>query len=160
MVFATCPLRTDQLRTCAFFVAALLFGACDSKTTAVDEPDIDVSLRSIEAIADDYLAAMLERFPSVATSYSIEGARHDRLYDNSLAALDSWQKREDSWLTELDAIGEPLEIGSRDWVTYGILHEQLASAQASRICRTELWETSTTTAWYNELPVLHAGCYR
>ena len=91
---------------------------------------------------------MLERYPEVATSYSIEGARHDRLFDNSLDALAEWQKREDEWLAELGGIGEPAVIGSRDWVTYGFLFEELAAAQASRICHKELWETSTTTAWH------------
>lgn len=110
--------------------------------------------RDIEAIADDYLAAMLIRFPSMATNYSIPGARHDRLFDNSLEALAKWQAREDAWLAELDAIAEPRDIGSRDWITFGILHEQLAASQATRICRNEIWETSTTTAWYGGMPFI------
>jgi len=134
--------------------AALLFAACDAKTPAVEELPVASTQRNIETIADEILAAMLERYPSMATSYSIAGARHDRLYDNSLEALAEWQAREDAWLAELDAIGEPAEIGSRDWVSFGILREQLAASQASRICRKELWETSTTTAWYTGMPFI------
>lgn len=117
------------------------------------EPGMNSS-RTIEAIADDYLKAMLTRRPTLATTYAIKGARHDRLPDNSLDALAEWQAREDGWLMELNAISEPDDIGSRDWVTYGILHEKLTAAQASRICRTELWETSTTTAWYTGFPFI------
>lgn len=132
--------------------AALLISACESETPVAEEPAAESAQRNIEAIADEVLAAMLQRYPALATSYSIAGARHDRLFDNSLQALAEWQTREDLWLAELDAIGEPTEVGSRDWVTFGILHEQLAASQATRICRKELWETSTTTAWYTGMP--------
>lgn len=123
----------------------ILVAACESEEPAE---------RSIETIADEVLAAMLERNPAMATSFAIKGARHDRLFDNSLPALDEWQTREDAWLKELDAIGEPTDVGSRDWVTFGILREQLAASQAARICRKELWETSTTTAWYTGMPFI------
>lgn len=136
------------------FLAFLFLVACDSKQSATDEPAVEAPQRRIEALADNYLAAMLERYPSIATSYAIEGARHDRLYDNSLQALSEWQAREDDWLVELGSIGEPVDVGSRDWVTFGFLHEKLAASQATRICRKELWETSTTTAWYRDLPFI------
>ena len=134
------------------FLSAFQLAACQSEAPTPDVQTAAPAQRSIEVIADEFLAAMLERHPSLATNYSIEGARHDRLFDNSLDALDDWRAREDAWLAELDAIGEPTDIGSRDWVTFGILHEQLAGSKAIRICRKELWETSTTTAWYNGMP--------
>lgn len=132
--------------------AVLLLGACDSKAPVAEETPALPAARSIETIADEILAAMLQRYPTMATNYSIAGARHDRLFDNSLEALAEWEAREDAWLAELDGIGEPADIGSRDWVSFGILHEQLAASQASRLCHKELWETSTTTAWYGGMP--------
>ncbi|MGA8203091.1 MAG: DUF885 domain-containing protein [Woeseiaceae bacterium] len=108
--------------------------------------------RSIEAIADDFLAAYLERYPTLGTYYSIPGARHDRLFDNSPEALGAWEDREDAWLAELDAIGEPKDVGSRDWVSYGVMHQQLEGSIATRVCHNELWQASTTTAWYTALP--------
>lgn len=134
-------------------LAATLLAASCQNADKDDAPQTQ-GPRSIEAIADEYLAALLVRFPSMATSYSIAGARHDKLYDNSLEALAAWQAREDEWLAELDAIGAPQEIGSRDWVTFGIMHEQLAASRATRICRNEIWETSTTTAWYGGMPFI------
>ena len=139
-------------RAAVILLPALFLVACDSKQLASEESAAAETHRNIEAIADEYLAAMLERDPTMGTNYSIPGARHDRLYDNSLEALADWQAREDSWLAEINAIGEPADVGSRDWVTFGFLHEELASSQAIRICRKELWETSTTTAWYTEMP--------
>jgi len=108
--------------------------------------------RSIETIADEYLAALLQRHPELGTYYSIPGARHDRLPDNSLHTLTAWQQREDAWLAELDQIGAPAEIGSRDWVTYGILREALAASIGARVCHSELWSVSSATGWHTALP--------
>ena len=112
------------------------------------------SNRTIEDIADEILDATMVRYPSTPTFYSIENYRHDQLFDNSQEALVQWQVKEDQWLEELDAIGEPKEVGSRDWVTYGIVYESLAASRDARVCRKELWETSTTTAWYTGLPFI------
>ena len=71
--------------------ATLLFAACESKTPATQEQAEESAQRSIETIADEALAAMMQRYPSMATRYSIEGARHDRLYDNSLEAMAAWE---------------------------------------------------------------------
>ena len=110
--------------------------------------------RTIEDIADEILDATMLRYPSTPTFYSIENYRHDQLFNNSLDALDQWQVKEDQWLKELDAIGEPKEVGSRGWVTFGIIYESLAASRDARVCRKELWETSTTTAWYTGLPFI------
>lgn len=106
----------------------------------------------IELIADEYLAAVLKRYPEMGTLYSISGVRHDRLIDNSLEALTAWQAREDVWLRELDLIGEPTGVGSRDWVSYGVLREALEGSIAKRVCRSELWQASSATAWHTEIP--------
>ena len=127
--------------------AMLLLAACGS-----DEPTSEPAHRSIEEVADEFLAATLERNPTMGTYYAIEGARHDQLQDNSLDALTEWQARQDAWLTELNTIGAPSEVGSRDWVTYSIMHESLESSVERRICNSELWQASTTTAWYRGLP--------
>ncbi len=148
-----------KLTRAAMLLSAVLHGACGPSqqdaepASATADPDsAPPQTRGIEAIADEYLAAMLERFPTMPTMLGLPDMRHDRLFDNSPAARKAWQAREDAWLAELDALGEPAAIGSRNWVTYGILHEQLAASVATRICRRELWETSTTTAWYTGMP--------
>jgi uncharacterized protein (DUF885 family) len=110
------------------------------------------SSRSIEAIADEYLAAMLQRYPELGTTYDLPGSRHDRLTDNSLEALAAWQRREDAWLAELDQIEPPTEIASRDWVTYGILRETLAASIVHRVCRIEFWSVSSSWGWHTNLP--------
>jgi uncharacterized protein (DUF885 family) len=107
---------------------------------------------TIEQIANEYLAGLMESDALMGTYYSIEGARHDRLPDNSLSGIAAWQQKEDMWLARLQLIGAPAEIGSREWVTYGLLKEQLEGATATRICRNELWSASTTTSWHTWIP--------
>lgn len=131
------PLRMGLL-------AAVLF------MTACAEPAPPPS--KIEQIANEYLAGLMESDALMGTYYSIEGARHDRLPDNSLAGMTAWQAKEDEWVARLALVEVPAEIGSRDWVTYGLLKEQLEGAAATRICRNELWEASTTTSWHTWLP--------
>jgi uncharacterized protein (DUF885 family) len=137
-----------KIQTLLFLVlGGLVTAGCGN-----ENPTPNSAPRSIEAVADDYLEAMLERFPETATYYSLPGKRHDELFDNSLEAQAAWHAREEAWLTELEEIGSPTDIGSRDWVTYGILHERLAASIAARICRSELWQASSTNAWHTQLP--------
>ncbi|MBL6894646.1 MAG: DUF885 domain-containing protein [Porticoccaceae bacterium] len=128
------------------FLSLLLISSC-----SIEKQN---SNRTIEDIADEILDATMLRYPSTPTFYSIKNSPHDQLYDNSLNALKQWQIREDQWLEELDTIGEPKKVGSRDWVTFGIIYESLAASRDARVCRKELWETSTTTAWYTGLPFI------
>ena len=141
---------SHQIGIGVLLVCYLLSGSCQ----ALALPDRKAPTRSIESIADEYVDAMLKRYPAMATTYDIEGKRHNRLFDNSLASLAVWQKKEDVWLSQLRALGMPETVGSRDWVTYGFLHEELSSSMATRICRKELWETSTATGWHTEVPFI------
>jgi uncharacterized protein (DUF885 family) len=123
-----------------------LLTACGQKIA--DRADIS----PIEALADNYLGEMLERYPQTGTYYSIPGASHKDLFDNSPQARIAWEAREDAWLVELAEIGKPEDVGSRDWVSYGILYERLAGSVGTRVCRNELWAASTATAWHTDLP--------
>ena len=141
-------MTTINLATPFLVLSALLVVTSCERETPVAESEIS----PIEAIADEVLAATMKRYPTMGTYYSIEGTRHDQLFDNSAESQVKWEAREDAWLGELNRIGGPGDIGSRDWVTYGILHESLESSVATRICRNELWQASSTTAWYRGLP--------
>ena len=128
-------------KTCVLVLVALLI-AC-GRETPVAQPETS----AVEVIADELFAALMDRNPTLGTYYSIQGARHDRLPDNSLAAMERWQQREDAWLAALEAVRKPEPTGSRDWITYGILRESLEGSIATRVCRSELWRASTATAW-------------
>lgn len=154
--------RNPSIGTCLFLAAALLcLGPTGCHSSRV-QPEAARAVpsgavpakRDVETIADEFLSALLEYHPELGTEYSLPDARHDRLTDNSPEARAAWQAREDAWLAELRAAGIPAEVGSRDWVTYGILHEALASSAAVRVCRNELWAASSMTAWHRTVPSL------
>ena len=138
------------------YLAICALAACTNEApapAAVTEPG-EAPGPDIEAIADDYIAAYLQRYPETATYYGLTEYRHDKLTDMSPDAVKAWQRKQDATLALLEGIGRPAEIGSRDWVTWGVLHEELASAASTRICRSHLWAASTTTAWYTRVPFL------
>jgi len=117
---------------------SLIVVCCIAVLTACGPEKTDApAVSPIEAVADDYLHEMLLRFPATGTYYSLPDARHNELFDNSPQALLAWQAREDAWLQRLRDIGAPTEVGSRDWVTYGILFEELSGSIATRVCRSE-----------------------
>jgi uncharacterized protein (DUF885 family) len=136
----------------AALVCVALWACSKPEPEPVEQPTPVQAQRSIDAIADEYLSALLNRYPEMGTRYSIPGARHDQLTDKSMAAVAAWQAREDAWLGELEAIGEPGKTGSKDWVSFGILHSALARSIAARVCRTELWSASSATAWHTVVP--------
>jgi uncharacterized protein (DUF885 family) len=129
-----------------------LTGCGDDRQAVQPEAQTPQVQRTIESIADEYLAAVLLRHPEMGTTYNLPGARHDALYDNSPDALAAWQAQEDALIEELKRIGAPVEIGSRDWITYGILRQALAGSITKRICRSELWAASSATAWHTKMP--------
>jgi uncharacterized protein (DUF885 family) len=134
------PLRP---RLACVAIAALASG-CVSVPHGADNP------RAIRTLADDYLAAMLQRYPEMITTFGLEG-RHDRLTDNSLAAVAAWEKQEDAFQARLSAISPPAP-GEPDWAVYGILRETLGASREMRICRTELWSVSEADGWQTTLP--------
>jgi len=154
--------RGSGLLAAAFLSTALLGLApagCGRQPAAPEvapamPPTDPVAQRGVEAIADEYLTALREYRPDLGTLYSLPGARHDRLPDTSGPARAAWAAREDAWFDELGALGMPVEVGSRDWVTYGILFETLAASIDARLCRNELWSASSTTSWHTWVPAL------
>jgi len=114
----------------------------------------DALARQVNAVADEYMAALLERNPEQVTFYGVPGGRHDRLTDNSPAALRAWQAREDAWLARMAAMDPAPLDGRAERATYAILRDALESARATRACRGELWPVNQLTGWQSNLPFL------
>jgi uncharacterized protein (DUF885 family) len=119
--------------------------ACRRAETPATAPEpADTRVR---ALADAYVDGFLNQFPEQVTSYGIAGRRHDRLTDNSLSALATWEAQEDRWLTDVRAIDAgTIQSGSLR-ATFAILREALESSVSSRVCRSELWNVSQMTGW-------------
>jgi uncharacterized protein (DUF885 family) len=114
----------------------------------------DALARQVNAVADEYMAALLERNPELVTFYGIPDGRHDRLTDNSPAALRAWQAREDAWLARMAAVDPAPLDGRAERATYAILRDALESARATRACRGDLWPVNQLTGWQANLPFL------
>ncbi len=119
--------------------------------TERDTPSSEVQGSSIEGLADEYLAAFLERYPETGTYYGIPGQRHDRLSDNSAAALASWRAKEDAWLARIRQLDAGIAPDNPDWAIHGILRETLEASIAKRVCRDELWAVSETAGWQTDV---------
>src|SRR5256885_8651152 len=86
----------------------------------------------VRQLADTYLTAYFEQHPDEATLDGVANTRHDRLPDNSPAALTRWQQREDAWLAVLERI-DPKRLSDRpEWVAYGIMRDALEGPVATR----------------------------
>ncbi len=125
-----------------FIVVAV---ACaPSQPSVAPAPDLRgaTPARQVIAIADDYLAQWRDAFPEVNTTNGIPGARHDRLNDNSPQAEREWRAREDQWLEQMRRIDPASLIGRPEWVTYGLLREELEASIGMRSCNYRVWNVS------------------
>ncbi len=105
-------------------------------------PGGTAAARQVITIADDYLARWREAFPEVNTTNGIPGSRHDRLSDNSPQAEREWQAREDKWLAQMRSIDPATLVGRPEWVTYGLLREELEASIGMRACNYRVWNVS------------------
>ena len=145
------------------YSAALLSAACAGTSPTVGGPpapeaapapgDSSVA-RSVRALADEYFAAWLQRFPISATFSGVLEAPNDRLDDNSLPAIRAWEGREDRWLSALRELDAGGLRGRPEEVVYGILRETLEASRQNRVCHAELWPLSQQGGWQLYLPVL------
>ena len=142
---------TGFIRLGAFACLTPLAGCAPSEVPEEAEQSVQEDYRHL---ADEYLAALMERYPEKGTYYGIPGQAHDRLTDNSLAAIETWQVKEDAWLAKLAELDTTVRTGSPEWVIRGILLETLESSRAMRVCRNELWGVSETAGWQVVVPYL------
>jgi uncharacterized protein (DUF885 family) len=110
--------------------------------------------RKIDAVANEYFTAWVQAFPLDAMASGVPEAPNDRLNDNSLAARRAWQRREDAWLAQLQAIEVDQVRGSPQELTYGVLLETLEASRQTRICHDEYLPLSQQGGFQIELPVL------
>jgi uncharacterized protein (DUF885 family) len=138
-------------RSLVVALALLCAGACDRADESAPAGKSEVA-----RIADEYLDAYFAQFPIDETLSGRSAAPHDRLGDQSVASILSWQAREDSLLAKLERVDTTqLEPGSADAVTYGFVREWIRNNKAWRACRMELWNVSPTwTGWQQNLATL------
>ena len=132
-------------------LAAVLLASAPADAQARDTA---AAARRVAELADRLLADYFRENPDAATRLAIPGARHDRLPDNSLAAVRRRQAREDSLWREVERIDAQALRGRPEWITYGFLRETLEASRATRVCRGELWPVNQMSGWQVELATL------
>ena len=155
--------KGSLLRT--FLAAAFIVGCAENRPTAQTTATVVSSsaavaavVARVNALADDYVREYFEAFPELATVNDITSPRHDdRMGDNSVSALERWRAREDGWLAQVRGIDPVSLVGQPEWVTYGVLREQLEAGVQVRVCREELWSVRHELGWLDILPTLAAA---
>ena len=143
-------MRTSRLSLS--LIAALVVAGCSAPPNSTPPPA--GADERVKALADAYLDGWFTRNPDQGTFYGVPGRHHDRLPDNSLAALTDWERKEDAWLQEAAAI-DPAAIQSGPLKgTYAIVREAIEGALGTRLCRFELWPVSQMTGWHIQLGYL------
>jgi uncharacterized protein (DUF885 family) len=117
----------------------------------------DSTAARVRKITDTYLVAYWERHPDEATLDGVTNVRHARLPDNSPANSSRWERKEDAWLAELEAIDPAPLAGRPEWIAYGIMRDALEGSVATRVCRYELWSVSHSgDSWISTITALAA----
>ncbi len=132
-------------RLFAFLLSGFLISAC--ATPELSAPTLVPSDNRVKVLADAYLSGFFERNPDQVTFFGIAGGHHDKMPDNSLAALKAWHAKEDAWLADAKAIApETIQSGALR-AAYAIVREALEGSIGARVCRGELWSVSQTAGW-------------
>ncbi len=109
----------------------------------------------VDRVADEYLAAVLDKQPEQAYFVGLAPPRHDGLTDISPVAIGVWQRREDAWLAAISGIDEGALDGTPEWTTLANLREQLESSIGLRICHQEWWAgVNQMGAWHTSLATI------
>jgi uncharacterized protein (DUF885 family) len=125
-------------------------GEAGAGRTSVDS----AASKAVIAIADEYVRDYFAQYPEQATLEGVATADNGRLAANSLAAITSWQGKEDGWNTRLRAI-DATHLDESTALVAGFLRQQLEAAIGARVCRAELWTVSPTfNSWQANLSIV------
>ena len=114
-------------------------GAPASQAAAGPQTRADSLGRAVNALADEAMQTALTRAPEIATIIGLPGFRHDRVSDNSLAALARQQAEDDAFAARVLALDHEPLLGRAEYITLGFLREFAQSNAQGRVCRNELW---------------------
>src|SRR5688500_11015909 len=93
----------------------------------------NASAADVTRLTDEYVAAVKESYPEVATFSGLTLDRHDGLMDNSQAGRKRWEAFEDRIAKEVAAIDSAPLRGKPEWVIHGFLREAVESGRVTRV---------------------------
>ena len=107
---------------------------------------------SVNAIADRYVAAVMDFDPTITYPTGVPVASHDRLPRNSKAEIAAAEAVEDTLIADLDRVDAAALRGTPAAATYAVLREQLDAARGLRVCHAERWSINHMGGWQVSLP--------
>ena len=126
-------------------ILALSLAACSDKSP---EPEIVTSDARIDQIANEFVAGYYAHYPEYVYEIGYPDAPQDRFGDHSETAAAAWNARVDDWLAELNDLDLDTVASAASARTYVFAREKLQSIVNRRVCKTELWDISSTwTGW-------------
>ena len=133
-----------------FLLVVGLLVSVVASPVAQNRPD---AAAAITKLADEFVAAALERNPENATFSGVPDAHNDRVTDNTLEAKRAWDKRVDGFRAAFTAIDKKTLAGRPELLTYGYLEQAIGSEIERRVCRAELWGIDHLNGWQVSLPM-------
>ncbi len=106
----------------------------------------------VDSIADDLYELRLKQNPEFAYFLGLPVERHDALSDNSLETLAVYRQEEDRLLSSIKTIDGAALRGTPQWITWGIVLEDLESSIGLRVCAQELWGVNQMGGWQLGFP--------
>jgi uncharacterized protein (DUF885 family) len=107
---------------------------------------------AVTQLADQFVAATMERWPEVATFLGVPNAQHARVFDNSPEAKAAWDQQVDSFQSSLRAINKGGLAGRPELITYGFLEQAISEEIGTRPCSAELWNVDQMNGWQVSVP--------
>lgn len=138
-------LRALSLAAAAAFALPAL--AQHAPAASPSAPPALAEAAQVRRIADEYLAAVIARFPGTAETLGT-GPAADRWNDNTVAAQAAWDREQDTYLARLRAVNADALFGQPEWLIHGMLRESLEGDAAQRTCRFELWSVDQIFGWH------------
>ncbi|MDC8013300.1 DUF885 domain-containing protein [Tahibacter soli] len=140
--------------TAALFAAACAGGAkreaapstpaAVATPVAAPKPD---PVAAVNAIADRFVAAVIDFDPTVTYATGVPVPSHDRLPRNSASEIAQYVAVEDAMIADLDRIDAAALRGTPAAVTYAVLREGFDASRGLRVCHQERWSLSHMGGW-------------
>lgn len=147
------PIRAAIAALTAILLAACTTGAKrEAATPPADPAPAAVAQKpdpaaAVNAIADRYVAAVIDFDPTITYMTGVPVPSHDRLPRNSRSELDAAEAVEDALIADLDRIDAAALRGTPAAATYAVLREQLDAAKGLRVCHAERWSLNHMGGW-------------
>ncbi len=117
-------------------------------TTLAMNPQPSNTVTQLTQIADEFEKSYFNRFPEIGLMLGKSGVDTDRFMDHSMKGILAWEKTEDDFIRQLEALNENDLIGTPQHLTYQMLKEKLIANKEVRLCKECMWNVNPRMGWH------------